>query len=53
MAKKPKPEPPKRRNPIARAVTKIPQQVIPSKKKQQPKHRPDPMRGWADVVLAA
>ncbi|WP_041640935.1 hypothetical protein [Magnetococcus marinus] len=52
MAKTPKPEPPKRRNAIARVVTQIPQQMIPNKKKQQkPKHRPDFRKDWGDAFF--
>ncbi|MBF0157067.1 MAG: hypothetical protein HQL57_07790 [Magnetococcales bacterium] len=54
MAKTPEPEPPKRRNPLARVVTRIRQQVIPNKKKrQEPKHRPNHLGDWADCFLMA
>ncbi|OSM06887.1 hypothetical protein MAIT1_00232 [Magnetofaba australis IT-1] len=53
MAKTPKPEPPKARNPIARVIKQIPQQVVPSKKKERkPKHRPNPLGDWADPFPA-
>ena len=52
MAKTPKPEPPKKRDPLARVVTHIKQQVIPNKKKnQKPKHRPNHSSDWADSFL--
>ncbi|WP_160162712.1 hypothetical protein [Magnetococcus marinus] len=55
MSKRPKPASlPKRRDPIARMVTKIPQQVIPNKKKNvTPKHKPNPAQDWASALWAA
>ncbi len=54
MAKTPKPEPPKKRNPLARIIQQIPQQVIPNKKKKhKPKHRPNHLGDWADCFLMA
>ena len=53
MAKTPKPEPPIKRNPMAMVVTKIPQQVLPNKKKKQKqKHKPDHSSDWACSILA-
>jgi|SaaInl8_120m_RNA_FD_contig_31_1797548_length_211_multi_3_in_0_out_0_1 hypothetical protein len=53
MAKTPKPEPPIKRNPMAMVVTKIPQQVLPNKKKKQKqKHKLDHSSDWACSILA-
>ena len=53
MAKMPKPEPPKNRNPLARIIKKIPTQVIPNKKKNnKPKHKPNHTSDWAFPFLA-
>ena len=54
MAKPPKPEPPKNRNPLARIINHIPQQVIPNKKKnRKPKHKQklDQTIDWAFAFI--
>ena len=52
MAKTPKPEPPKKRNPMAMIIKQIPPQVIPNKKKNhKPKHKPNHTSDWAFSFL--
>ena len=54
MAKTPKPEPPRKRNPLARIIKQLPQQVIPNKKKnRKSKHKPNHTADWAFSFLPA